>query len=329
MTGVNRPPRARGFEPPGPLLVPPIFERPPRPLAMLRYLLTSFLWPYHLLWIAIAVIAHRYASPGVDEAERFTAGLVGALYLRNVVLMLVVIGGLHVWLHVRRAQGTRFKYDRRWLATDRPSFLFGDQTRDNMFWSLGSAALVAALFEGFMLWMYANDRFLRIDWSDSWPYVAAMTIALFYIEGAHFYLNHRLLHIDPLYRIAHALHHKNVNTGPWSGVAMHPVEHVLYFSLPLVFVIVPGSPFLVTLSLVYLLLSPAPSHSGFDRLVVGADLTVPVGDNFHNLHHRYFECNYGVLLLPIDKWMGTFHDGTPEAHARMRDRRRAAARAQG
>ena len=64
----------------------------------------------------------------------------------------------------------------------------------------------------------------------------------------HFYLNHRLLHLDPLYGWAHALHHRTVNTGPCSGISMHPLEHLLYLSLPFVFVVIPGSPFVVTFS---------------------------------------------------------------------------------
>ena len=72
--------------------------------------------------------------------------------------------------------------------------------------------------------------------------------------------------LTPLYKWAHALHHRNVNTGPWSGISMHPLEHVLYLSLPFVFLVIPGSPFIATFCIVYLLLSPSPS--GFDRFRV-------------------------------------------------------------
>lgn len=37
------------------------------------------------------------------------------------------------------------------------------------------------------------------------------------------------------------------------------------------------------------------------------------GDFFHQLHHRYFECNYGTSEVPFDKWFGTFHDGSAAA----------------
>lgn len=36
------------------------------------------------------------------------------------------------------------------------------------------------------------------------------------------------------------------------------------------------------------------------------------------LHHRYFDCNYGDDAMPWDNWFGSFHDGTSEATARMR-----------
>ena len=38
------------------------------------------------------------------------------------------------------------------------------------------------------------------------------------------------------------------------------------------------------------------------------------------LHHRYFECNYGNPIVPLDRWFGTFHHGSSEAHARMQER---------
>jgi sterol desaturase/sphingolipid hydroxylase (fatty acid hydroxylase superfamily) len=31
-------------------------------------------------------------------------------------------------------------------------------------------------------------------------------------------------------------------------------------------------------------------------------------DQYHYLHHRFFECNYGTGAVPFDKWFGTFRD---------------------
>jgi lathosterol oxidase len=46
-----------------------------------------------------------------------------------------------------------------------------------------------------------------------------------------------------------------------------------------------------------------------------------IGHFHHQLHHRFFDCNYGSVDMPWDKWFGTFHtfhDGNPNAMNRIR-----------
>lgn len=47
---------------------------------------------------------------------------------------------------------------------------------------------------------------------------------------------------------------------------------------------------------------------------------------FHHLHHRCFECNYGSGEFPLDRWLGTRHDGSKEATNTIHARRRAVPR---
>ena len=62
-------------------------------------------------------------------------------------------------------------------------------------------------------------------------------------------------------------------------------------------------------------------HSGFERMVIKGDLALQTNDYFHNLHHKYFECNYGGDgTVPLDKWFGTFHDGSEDADEVMKKR---------
>jgi sterol desaturase/sphingolipid hydroxylase (fatty acid hydroxylase superfamily) len=62
---------------------------------------------------------------------------------------------------------------------------------------------------------------------------------------------------------------------------------------------------------------------GFDRVVV-AGKGVLIGNYFHYLHHKYFECNYSGDGLPVfDRLFGTYHDGSDEAQERMTQRARA------
>ncbi|MEO0492461.1 MAG: sterol desaturase family protein [Actinomycetota bacterium] len=314
--------RTKGYDP-EPFDVNPIFAWPPRPFAALRYFFFSYFWWQTAFFYALGYVTWRWLTPSLDTFAALDIGDVAVLAARNVALMLALIGGQHHLLYVRRTQDTDFKYESRWPAKNRKSFTFDDQVRDNMFWCLASAAPIAALYEAIMYRLYATGSIPQVD---VWWSITLLAIATPFIGGVHFYANHRLLHVDPLYRWFHSLHHRNVNTGPWSGVSMHPGEHVLYLSLPFVFLVTPGHPYLVAFSMVWLLIAPSPSHSGFHRWkMFGTD--VAGGDIFHNLHHRYFEVNYGLSLVPMDKWFGTWHDGSMEAHEAMKSRKRQSAEA--
>jgi sterol desaturase/sphingolipid hydroxylase (fatty acid hydroxylase superfamily) len=83
---------------------------------------------------------------------------------------------------------------------------------------------------------------------------------------------------------------------------------------------------------VHAAISPASGHSGFYKYVVAGDeeteeeKALRAGGYFHYLHHRFFTVNFGNEEVPLDKWFGSFHDGTPEAHAAMISRRKTKAK---
>jgi sterol desaturase/sphingolipid hydroxylase (fatty acid hydroxylase superfamily) len=84
---------------------------------------------------------------------------------------------------------------------------------------------------------------------------------------------------------------------------------------------VPSHPFHALYHIIHAGLTPAPGHTGFDRIVVGDQASFDTESYAHYLHHRYFECNYADGTVPLDKWFGTFHDGSDEAHRAMVQRR--------
>ncbi len=47
-----------------------------------------------------------------------------------------------------------------------------------------------------------------------------------------------------------------------------------------------------------------------------------LGTFHHQMHHRYFDCNYGNLEMPWDKWFGSFHDGTNKSHQAFKERKK-------
>jgi sterol desaturase/sphingolipid hydroxylase (fatty acid hydroxylase superfamily) len=90
-----------------------------------------------------------------------------------------------------------------------------------------SAVPVGTAFEAGTLWAQANGYIPVVTWAAHRVWCAALLLVIPVWREAHFYAIHRLIHWPPLYRSVHRLHDTNVNPGPWSGLAMHPVEHVL------------------------------------------------------------------------------------------------------
>lgn len=114
------------------------------------------------------------------------------------------------------------------------------------------------------------------------------------------------LHIKALYKYCHSLHHRNTDIEPFSGLTMHPVEHLYYYACILPSLFLFNSPFLFLWNGVHLLLSPGASHSGYEDHFQS--------DQYHYLHHRYYECNYaGTPAAALDVAFGTFKAALNEA----------------
>lgn len=302
----------------------PLFSWPLRLKPILRTLFGNggMLWPKHVFFMALAVVSWLFFTPDLSRTATFAPGWIAEIYLRNVVLLLLVAGGLHLRLYMSKAQGQQYKFNSRWLSTNNPAFLFSDQTWENMFWSLLSGAGVWSAYEALTLWAYANGLLPYVDWSAHPVYCTLLMVGILFLRQIHFYWTHRLTHWPPLYRSVHYLHHRNVNIGPWAGLSMHPIEHLLYFSGVFLHWIIPSHPLHAIFHLMHTGISPAAGHAGFHKFIVGKDHEVSNGGFFHYLHHRYFECNYGNEGVPLDKWFGSFHDGSLQSHAAMKARLR-------
>ena len=313
--------RQWNYLPETPIKVSPFFSWPPHPGAMAKWVAARwFAIAENSIIAGLAVLTWVFLQPSLETARNLEFGWIAAMFLRNLALITIVAGGLHLYFHVYRRQGDTLKYDPRPVGTKARVFTLGSQTRDNMFWTLTSGVAFWTGFEALMFWAMANgyapvlDAALHPIWF----------VALFFLTPAwisfHFYWIHRWLHWPPLYRVAHALHHRNTSVGPWSGLSMHPIEHLLFFSSILIHWIVAAHPIHILFHMQHQALTAATSHTGFESLLVKDKRRLALGTFHHQMHHRYFECNYGNLEVPWDKAFGSFHDGTEAAHARMKTR---------
>ena len=290
----------------------PLFKWPWKPLAVLKWFFTypGFAWPINSLLLLISVASWFVWHPSLEQTAHFNWDWMLGCWVRNQVLIWGFYGAYYTWLYIWKKEGLKTKYDAKWPSRNSKQFLFGDQVKDNVFWTAGVSGLIWTALEWVTLWMYGNHKLPYISWESHPVWFVAWIFLIPIFREFHFYWAHRLEHWKPLYRHIHSLHHKNVNPNPWSGMAMHPAEGFLYLSVCLIHWIVPSHPFHFMFCLQHAGLGPAHGHHGFDGPL--ADGKFPTGSYFHYLHHRYFECNYGEATLPFDKWFGTFRDGTPD-----------------
>ena len=299
----------------------PLFAWPPKPKEALLALTKRWVTiSRNVLFLGMAFLVFRYLVPDKASMQSLSLGWIGPIFLRNYLFMIAIAGGLHLYLFTFRCQKSRLKYDPREQLEKSKKFSFRNQVWDNVFWSLMSGTTIWSIYEVLYFWGAANELIPTFSLSGYPLIFIAWLLALPVITSSHFYFIHRLLHWPPLYRTVHRLHHRNIHIGPWSGMSMHPIEHVLYISSVLIHFVIPSHPVIVLVHLYSRCLGPAFSHAGFEKVQVGDKDLIDAADFHHQLHHKYFECNYGTVDAPWDKWLGTDHDGSEEATLRVRER---------
>jgi len=320
MTTQPDPEAARwNYHPPGPVPLNPLFAWPPNPRAVANWYRSAWLPMTALtLTFLVAVLIYWAFLPPLEQMQSLRAGWIIRLWALNAVPQTLIAGGLHWWLYMRKAQGMRKKFDARDLTRNNGVFTFNSQVLDNIWWTLGSAISVATTYQVLIYWAMANGWTPMITFAQApvWFVIWMFFIPMW--SGFHFYWTHRLEHHPRLYKHVHAVHHRNVNTGPWSGISNHWFENMLYFSTYFVHLIVPSHPLHLLFHSYFQQCLPVLSHSGFEKVIAQKTEVAKTGDFFHQLHHRYFECNYGTSELPFDKWFGTYHDGSAAATQRTR-----------
>ena len=315
--------RQWNYKPDVPIQSSPLFVWPPKPVKIANWIKNRwFVFGENLILVGLATLTWFYFQPALEDAKTIEFGWIAWMFVRNFILISIVAGGLHFFLHIRKTQEDKLKFDPRELNARGKTYTWNSQVLDNMFWTLTSGVFFWTAFEALMFWGMANGYVPILPWVENpvW-FIALLFLTPMWISF-HFYWVHRWLHWPPLYRLAHALHHRNTNIGPWSGLSMHPFEHLLFLSSVLIHWIVAAHPIHILFHMQHQALTAVTSHAGYDALLVKDKEQLALGNFHHQMHHRYFECNYGNLEVPWDKAFGTFHDGTEDSHEKMKEHRR-------
>jgi len=271
--------------------------------------------------LGLSLLTWFYLTPAIERCREFSADWIVQIWLSNFAIMLVVAGGLHLYFYRFKKQGNHEKYDPRDLSRNSKLFHFNNQVWDNMFWTLFSAVGVWTIYESIMMWAYANVFATLITFDDKPLWFVFLLLVTSLWTGFHFYWQHRMFHIPALYKLAHNWHHKNTNVGPWSGAAMHPIEHSIWFTAVFVLLLLPSHPLHAIFIMQLQAITAITSHCGYENLLIGKNTKIRLGDFFHQLHHRFYDCNYGTFETPWDQWFDTYHNGSPEGDIWMKQRR--------
>lgn len=219
----------------------------------------------------------------------------------------VVYGGYHLVLYKLKLQGSDRKYHPKWQIIGSRRYLFSNQVYDNVFRACALAVPTWTTYEVLYSWASANGKVPGLSFSEHPLWFTGFFLLIPLWREVHFYFIHRTLHWKPLLRAVHSVHHKNPNPGPWAGLAMHPVEVFLYFSVAAIHFIIASHPLHFFFNIQLTALTPALGHHGFEGPLFNGKLQT--GSYFHYLHHRYVNCNFGESTIPLDKWLGRFYDG--------------------
>ena len=145
-----------------------------------------------------------------------------------------------------------------------------------------------------------------------WAYFFISLVIMILFHDFYFYWTHRLMHHKRLFKYIHKVHHDSTNPSPWAAYSFHPMEAIIQaMVLPIILIFMPVHATVVFLFTTYMILQNVRGHLGFEMLpnrflrtkLFNWSLTTV----HHNMHHQYFNCNYGLYFSWWDKWMNSNH----------------------
>jgi sterol desaturase/sphingolipid hydroxylase (fatty acid hydroxylase superfamily) len=285
----------------------PIFSWPPQPRAVagVFFGVPGLLWPWPALYLGVAIVQWVIVGRHVFDGNASLGSFAG-LFIINLAALVIFVLAFHHFLYVRRTQGKKYKYSRQWPEKHDRRYVFANEMLEGVLLSCGSAVTVWTVYTFVMLWMY-HSQLVPGSGPDTHLLWSAFAFLVFpFWANVHFYFTHRWLHGRALGRF-HRVHHKTKDISPWSGLSMHPVEHLIYFSAVPVFVlVVPTHPVVMMYFMIASALGPTTLHHGFAAIKLGKDRVLMTDHHHHYLHHQFGQTNFGATnLVPLDTWLNT------------------------
>ena len=215
----------------------------------------------NLIWLLIALFIYIAFPYDFSSAQKgVSLDWVGPRIAISIGVTFLYTGFWHVALYLLQWGKRPYQKNRKWNLR---------KVLHNMFFTL-LGCLQWSMWECVFIRCYATKRLAYLPNDEI--FLSAKNFLIFFgwfflvplYRDLHFYFCHRFLHIKVLYTYVHSVHHRNTDPEPFSGLSMHPVEHLYYFSCVAPAIYCFASPFAMLWNGIHLLLSPAAAHSGYE-----------------------------------------------------------------
>ena len=224
-----------------------------------------------------------------------TGNAIVSTWIGVIIAVTLVVALSRIFSNVRKIQNRKYKWS---------------NIRYELFWSAINVATTAIVLKNFSAWLVSNG-YLTIDTSPAAWYVVAFEFALyFFVFDLWFYVAHRLMHIEPIYRWTHKIHHRSMLPNPLSSTSMHPIEGVIEgLIIPLFLAAFTVHQTTMMFIIPFATLMGLYVHCGYEVMPKWWYKTWAskwfITPMFHDQHHLYVTCNYGGYTTIWDFVFGT------------------------
>lgn len=225
----------------------------------------------------------------------------------NDFLRYALVAGLAYWMFY-------VLFKKRWLHRKiQATLLQNDQIWFEMKYSFSTIIIFSLVGFSILKLQKAGYTLIYDDVSKygyGWLLVSFVLIIL--LHDAYFYWAHRLMHHPSVFKHVHLVHHKSTSPSPWAAYSFHPIEAVIEAGIfPILVFIMPLHGLTLFAFTSYMIIRNVFGHLGIEVLPKGFAKNKRIGWHttavHHDMHHKYFNKNFGLYFRWWDKWFGTEH----------------------
>lgn len=182
--------------------------------------------------------------------------------------------------------------------------------RREIFWGAINLAVSGVLIGGLTKGLIAMGVVQFKSGPAEWWVVALEFALYFFAFDTYFYWLHRLMHVQPIYRWVHKVHHGSISPNPLTTLSVSPLESLINGGFVPLFTaaVTLHEPSMALIGPCNIIMG-IYVHSGYEFLPRWWNRSWLtkwfITATFHDQHHRYFRGNYGGYTTIWDWICGT------------------------